>query len=102
MAAGYYRTIFLAAALRRRMRTPPCAGWPVRGARVIVRAAAGTRTAPARGCGGDRTSSTVLDPMDLPNVTVSLPDWVSSAVDLDAAYASDEARMRVAIELSRQ
>jgi tRNA(Arg) A34 adenosine deaminase TadA len=40
--------------------------------------------------------------MDLPNVTISLPDWVSSAVDLDAAYGSDEARMRLAVELSRQ
>jgi tRNA(Arg) A34 adenosine deaminase TadA len=40
--------------------------------------------------------------MDLPNVTISLPDWVPSAVDLDAAYASDEEKMRVAIELSRQ
>jgi tRNA(Arg) A34 adenosine deaminase TadA len=40
--------------------------------------------------------------MDLPNVTTSLPDWVSMAVELDAAYASDEERMRVAVELSRQ
>jgi tRNA(Arg) A34 adenosine deaminase TadA len=40
--------------------------------------------------------------MDLPNVTISLPDWVSSAVELDAAYGSDEERMRVAVELSRQ
>jgi len=40
--------------------------------------------------------------MELPNVTISLPDWVSSAVDLDGAYASDEERMRVAVELSRQ
>ena len=40
--------------------------------------------------------------MDLPNVTISLPDWIPGAVDLDAAYTSDEARMRVAVELSRQ
>ena len=44
----------------------------------------------------------VIDAMELPNVTISLPDWVPSAVDLDAAYAGDEARMRVAVELSRQ
>jgi tRNA(Arg) A34 adenosine deaminase TadA len=40
--------------------------------------------------------------MNLPQVTISLPDWVATEVDLDAAYASDEARMRLAIELSRQ
>ena len=40
--------------------------------------------------------------MELPNVTISLPDWVPSAVDLDAAYGSDEERMRLAVELSRQ
>ncbi|HYH80978.1 MAG TPA: nucleoside deaminase [Longimicrobium sp.] len=40
--------------------------------------------------------------MSLPTVTVSLPDWVESAVDFEPAYAGDEEKMRLAIELSRQ
>jgi tRNA(Arg) A34 adenosine deaminase TadA len=40
--------------------------------------------------------------MELPNITISLPDWVASAVDLDAVYGSDEERMGLAVELSRQ
>ncbi|HEX6748888.1 MAG TPA: nucleoside deaminase [Longimicrobium sp.] len=40
--------------------------------------------------------------MSLPTVTVTLPDWVDSAVEIGRAYASDEEKMRLAIELSRQ
>jgi tRNA(Arg) A34 adenosine deaminase TadA len=40
--------------------------------------------------------------MKLPEVSITLPAWVAEAVDLDAAYAGDEARMALAIELSRQ
>jgi tRNA(Arg) A34 adenosine deaminase TadA len=40
--------------------------------------------------------------MNLPAVAVTLPDWVDSSVDWDRAYAGDEEKMRLAIELSRQ
>jgi len=40
--------------------------------------------------------------MILPIVTVSLPDWVEAAADFDRVYASDEEKMRLAVELSRQ
>jgi tRNA(Arg) A34 adenosine deaminase TadA len=40
--------------------------------------------------------------MTLPSVTVTLPDWVESVVEMDRAYATEEDRMRLAIELSRQ
>ena len=43
-----------------------------------------------------------MEAMELPQVSITLPDWVPQAVDLDAAYATDEDRMRVAVELSRQ
>jgi tRNA(Arg) A34 adenosine deaminase TadA len=36
-----------------------------------------------------------------PIVHVEYPDWVDSALDWDRAYASDEERMRVAIDVSR-
>jgi tRNA(Arg) A34 adenosine deaminase TadA len=35
-------------------------------------------------------------------ITVSLPDWVDAFVDDARVYASDEERMRLAIELSRE
>jgi tRNA(Arg) A34 adenosine deaminase TadA len=40
--------------------------------------------------------------MQLPQVQVTLPDWVAGAVDWDRAYATDEERMRLAILLSRE
>ncbi|MDB4948929.1 MAG: CMP/dCMP deaminase zinc-binding protein [Gemmatimonadetes bacterium] len=40
--------------------------------------------------------------MQLPQVSVTLPDWVADAVDWDRAYATDEERMRLAIHLSRE
>ncbi|HEX8905752.1 MAG TPA: nucleoside deaminase [Longimicrobiaceae bacterium] len=40
--------------------------------------------------------------MSLPTVTVTLPGWVDSAVEIGRAYPSDEEKMRLAIELSRQ
>ncbi len=40
--------------------------------------------------------------MNLPTVVISLPDWIASAVDFDRAYAGDEEKMRLAVELSRQ
>lgn len=40
--------------------------------------------------------------MQLPEVHVSLPDWVNDTVDWDHAYATDEERMRLAIDLSRR
>jgi tRNA(Arg) A34 adenosine deaminase TadA len=39
--------------------------------------------------------------MQLPEVRVALPEWVNEAVDWDRAYATDDERMRLAIELSR-
>ena len=36
------------------------------------------------------------------SVRVDCPDWVRDLVDWDREYAGDEARMRLAIELSRQ
>ncbi len=40
--------------------------------------------------------------MNLPTIHITLPDWVSSAIDFERAYTSDEEKMRLAIELSRQ
>ena len=40
--------------------------------------------------------------MQLPEVHVSLPEWVNDAVDWERAYATDEERMRLAIDLSRR
>jgi tRNA(Arg) A34 adenosine deaminase TadA len=40
--------------------------------------------------------------MSLPVVTISLPDWVASAVDFDRVYGDDPEKMRLAVELSRQ
>jgi tRNA(Arg) A34 adenosine deaminase TadA len=40
--------------------------------------------------------------MNLPDVTVTLPEWVASAVDFERGYGSDEEKMRLAVELSRQ
>jgi tRNA(Arg) A34 adenosine deaminase TadA len=37
----------------------------------------------------------------LPEIRVALPDWVGDAVDFGAACATDEQRMRVAIDLAR-
>ena len=37
----------------------------------------------------------------LPEIRVAYPSWVASRVDWDAAYASDEERMRLAIALAR-
>jgi tRNA(Arg) A34 adenosine deaminase TadA len=39
--------------------------------------------------------------MQLPEVSVTLPEWVRGAVEWDRAYVDDEARMRLAIDLSR-
>jgi len=40
--------------------------------------------------------------MNLPEVTVTLPEWVASVVDFERGYGSDEEKMRLAVELSRQ
>jgi hypothetical protein len=40
--------------------------------------------------------------MTLPQVSITLPDWVAESVAWESSYASDEDRMRLAIELSRQ
>jgi tRNA(Arg) A34 adenosine deaminase TadA len=40
--------------------------------------------------------------MSLPAVSVTLPDWVEPSVHWDRAYPSDEEKMRLAVELSRQ
>ena len=40
--------------------------------------------------------------MNLPEITIQLPGWVESVVDFERAYHGDEARMGVAIELTRQ
>ena len=40
--------------------------------------------------------------MNLPAIHITLPDWVSSAIDFDRVYTTDEEKMRLAIELSRQ
>jgi len=40
--------------------------------------------------------------MTLPTVTVSLPDWVEAAAGFDRVYATDQEKMRLAVELSRQ
>jgi len=36
------------------------------------------------------------------DVHLSLPDWIARNVDADALYSSDEAKVRLAIELSRR
>jgi tRNA(Arg) A34 adenosine deaminase TadA len=38
----------------------------------------------------------------IPPLCIDYPTWVDSVVDWDRAYATDEERMRLAIELSRQ
>jgi tRNA(Arg) A34 adenosine deaminase TadA len=38
----------------------------------------------------------------LPEIRIALPDWVAQTVDFERAYAGDEEKMRLAIELSRQ
>jgi len=38
--------------------------------------------------------------MRIPPIQVDLPDWVEPLVDWDRRYASDEERMRLAVELS--
>ncbi len=43
----------------------------------------------------------VEDPR-FPEIRVRYPAWVAEAVDFDAAYPDDEARMRVAIEVARE
>ena len=35
-------------------------------------------------------------------VLVDCPEWIGDTVDWDARYATDEDRMRLAIELARQ
>lgn len=40
--------------------------------------------------------------MHLPTVHVEYPDWVESRVDWERRYATDEERMRLAIDLSRE
>ncbi|HSU15078.1 nucleoside deaminase [Longimicrobium sp.] len=40
--------------------------------------------------------------MKHPNVSITLPDWVESTIDLESTYGSDEEKMRLAVELSRQ
>jgi tRNA(Arg) A34 adenosine deaminase TadA len=40
--------------------------------------------------------------MSFPAIQVDYPEWVASVVDWDRRYASDEERMRLAIEMSRQ
>ena len=43
-----------------------------------------------------------MDASLFPQVTISLPGWVSEVADAGRAYATDEEKMRLAIELSRQ
>jgi tRNA(Arg) A34 adenosine deaminase TadA len=40
--------------------------------------------------------------MSFPAIQVDYPEWVGSTVDWDRRYATDEERMRLAIEMSRQ
>ena len=40
-------------------------------------------------------------PVDLPEIRITWPRWVASRVDWDVVYATDEARMRLAIDLAR-
>ncbi|MBV9775119.1 MAG: nucleoside deaminase [Gemmatimonadetes bacterium] len=40
--------------------------------------------------------------MHIPPVHIEYPDWVESLVDWERGYASDEERMRLAIDLSRE
>lgn len=40
--------------------------------------------------------------MSLPEISITLPGWVASTVDFERAYAGDEERMRLAIDLSRE
>lgn len=40
--------------------------------------------------------------MRLPAVHIELPEWVEAHADWDAAYASDEARVALTIELARE
>ncbi|HEX7241515.1 MAG TPA: nucleoside deaminase [Longimicrobiaceae bacterium] len=40
--------------------------------------------------------------MQIPPLRIDYPDWVETLVDWDRRYASDEERMRLAIELSRE
>jgi tRNA(Arg) A34 adenosine deaminase TadA len=39
---------------------------------------------------------------NLPEIRVTLPEWVRDVVDFERRYASDEERMRVAIECARE
>lgn len=38
----------------------------------------------------------------IPSVRIDCPDWVEGLVDWERPYASDEARMRLAVDLSRE
>ncbi|HEV2148390.1 MAG TPA: nucleoside deaminase [Longimicrobiaceae bacterium] len=40
--------------------------------------------------------------MRIPPITVDYPDWVAPLIDWDRRYATDEERMRLAIEVSRE
>ncbi len=40
--------------------------------------------------------------MQIPPLRIDYPDWVETLVDWDRRYATDEERMRLAIELSRE
>src|ERR1043165_3030746 len=42
-----------------------------------------------------------MQPLALPSVHVEYPEWVNSVVDWNRAFASDEEKMRLAIEVSR-
>jgi tRNA(Arg) A34 adenosine deaminase TadA len=38
----------------------------------------------------------------IPTITIDLPDWIHGAVDWERRHATDEEKMRLAVELSRQ
>ncbi|HSK20509.1 MAG TPA: nucleoside deaminase [Longimicrobiales bacterium] len=40
--------------------------------------------------------------MRMPEIRIACPDWVEEAVDWDATYGDDEARMRVALACARE
>src|SRR5688500_12968176 len=61
----------------------------------------GLRDARERAC-PLRTSWLSLPPMRMPTIAIGGPGWVDEVVGGDRRYVSDEQRMRVAIELSRQ
>ena len=47
-------------------------------------------------------ASAIPPPMRMPTIVVECPAWVDEVIDWERRYVTDEQRMRVAIELSRQ